>query len=181
MNQADIFKELIRYYRLEKPVPIKVHKDLLQARRETLIAILKKQGKYGLFILLVMNLFFFGKRIGISMSIIKCTIIVWTISLTTAGVITLSAYYIARNILSIEPHPIKEQLQEEQVREKIVVKEKVVEDIEKKITFVNITKKDGEIIKGQIISNKNGIISIRNKSGNVIKIDIHTIWKIRKQ
>lgn len=181
MNQTDIFRELIRFYRLEKPIPMKVHKDLLKARRETLLTILEKQVNYGLFILLIINLFFFAKRIGISISIIKSTLIIWTISLAITAAITISSYYLIRNIIQIEPPITKESLEEESLKEKTEVRKKIVEVEKKKISFVNITKKNGEIIKGQIISDKNGILSIYTKRGKVIKIEKNTIWKIKKQ
>ena len=75
MNQRDILRQVITKYKLDKPIPVKAQKEMLTARKDTLIEILKRNKKYSIFLFSVISLFFWIKRFGLSLSILKSAII----------------------------------------------------------------------------------------------------------
>ncbi|MCP4133056.1 MAG: hypothetical protein GY754_18970 [bacterium] len=86
MAQSDMMRQVLELYKLDIPLPREARKDLVSSAGDTLKAVLKKQGKYGFFISLVISLIFRVNRYGLSLSFAKASY-----ALGTAAAITVAS------------------------------------------------------------------------------------------
>jgi len=103
MNNNDMIRELIKKSRLDKPVPAEVQAYIRENKGRQFKKIMKKAGVYSVLFGLISNLFFYLKRIGLGVTIVKTAVIltvtaVIIISFTTAGLYMLGRGYFSGKI-----------------------------------------------------------------------------------
>lgn len=91
MTNIEVISLILKNYKFETPIPRAVRHLMLDSRRRNLIFILKKFGKYGLFTLGAVNLMFFVKKFGFSLTITKTYIIVTAAAAVAAGALTTAS------------------------------------------------------------------------------------------
>jgi hypothetical protein len=90
---------ILEWYKFRKEIPEAAKKSIERSKKDTLKAILKKNGAYGIITSLTVSVFLFAKKTGIPLSIVKCTIIVWTAITLGAGMIAGGTFYTVKSIL----------------------------------------------------------------------------------
>jgi hypothetical protein len=139
-KRIDILIKLYEKYKLSDKLPLDAKKAMLDSKKRTFIKILKREGKYSLFMFFVVSIFFWVKRVGITLSIAKSAIVVITAFITFAVVISTSSFYAYNHF----KQPIKqiEQIKEERLTDKGDTK------LEQKVSTPK--KEKSEIINYQI-------------------------------
>ncbi len=146
MNKADVFKNIIFKYKLDRSIPLEVQREMDSARKQTLIQILKINKQYSILLLIAVSFFFWIKRFGMTYSLIKSAIIISSLGVVTTGLILGGAFVSVKKYIIDAP-----------------VKEKGVPALDEKI-------KGKESIK--IIPEKTKIIENKDRAPAPYKIDV---------
>lgn len=112
MTRKDPIRELLKKYKLDRPLPDGQKNRLGSIRKKSMISILRKRGKYSPFVLIVVWFFFWIKRFGVSLSLGKSAVVVFTAIIITMGAVATSAYY-AVNLL------LKEEIKTERIKQDV--------------------------------------------------------------
>ncbi len=109
MNHLETMDKILDRYKFRKDIPDAAKKNIERSKKDTLKAILKKNGTYGIITSLIISVFLFAKKTGIPLSIVKCTIIVWTAIALGTGMIAGGTFYTVTSILPPAGTPVLEE------------------------------------------------------------------------
>jgi hypothetical protein len=109
MNHLERMDTILDRYKFRKNIPEATKKNIERSKKKTLKAILKNNGKYGIITSLIISVFLFAKKAGIPLSIIKCTIVVWTAIALGACMIAGGTFYTVKLILPRADAPVLEE------------------------------------------------------------------------
>jgi hypothetical protein len=105
MNEKEIMRRLLEKFRFTAPLPDDVRRGMPARRKSGLVSILRMKRKYGVFIAPVIWFFFLARRLGVPMSVAKCTVIVWAIIILMTGAATTGAVYAVKLLAPVESAP----------------------------------------------------------------------------
>jgi hypothetical protein len=105
MNEREILRRLLEKFRFTAPLPDDVRRGVPARRKSGLVSILRMKKKYGMFIAPVIWFFFLARRLGMSITVAKCTVIVWSIIILMTGAATTGAVYAVKRFVSAESAP----------------------------------------------------------------------------
>lgn len=109
MNHLETMDKILERYKFRKDIPDAAKKNIERSKKDTLKAILKKNGSYGIITSLIISVFLFAKKTGIPLSIVKCTIIVWTAIALGTGIVAGGTFYTVKSILPPAGNPALEE------------------------------------------------------------------------
>ena len=112
MSNPDTLQQVVSKYKLDAPVPEKVQKAMRKAKRKTLIGVFRKHNKYSLFLFITVSVFFWFKKIGITISVLKSAIITATAAAVSAAGILTGSYYFVQKIIIPQLKDIPENNQD---------------------------------------------------------------------
>lgn len=108
MSGFDTLKQLFEKCKLSENLSPETKKVMLDSKKEVFIKIMKSQAKYGFLMFFIVTLFFGIKRFGITLSIVKSSIVVITLAVfVTAGLIS-GSYFLVQHIVFSDQIPEKE-------------------------------------------------------------------------
>ncbi|MCP4137978.1 MAG: hypothetical protein GY754_43850 [bacterium] len=84
MKKPDVLQQVLEEYKLDAPLPGDVRKEMISSSAPVLKAVLKKHGKYGILVSMAVSVFFGIKRLGISLSLAKSSVVVSVAAAATA-------------------------------------------------------------------------------------------------
>ncbi|MCP4130226.1 MAG: hypothetical protein GY754_04525 [bacterium] len=134
MSQVDQFKKVLVKYKFHNPTPPENKKAVGKFKKDTLVTILKKKGKYGLFVSLVISLFLWTKKAGFSISIGKIMLIVAAVGTVTAATISAGAYFTVKYIAETRSLEKTEPIEKNELDIMEPTKD-TIKDSEKKTAF----------------------------------------------
>lgn len=111
MNEKISLESLLSTYKFTEPLPPAVRKEMLKSRKKTIVHILKKNRQYGLMTFLIISLFFFARKTGITLSLMKATVAAWTAAVLTTITITGAAVYTVHRIIE-KNKPLETEIQQ---------------------------------------------------------------------
>ncbi len=108
INDLILLQQLMEKYKLPEPVPAAVRDFVLRSRRKTLLNIMRKLDIYSPIFGVIIFVFFFLKKLGFNVTIVKTTIIIGLSSLLLSASISYGIYNIVENNNSGVSKQIKE-------------------------------------------------------------------------
>jgi hypothetical protein len=105
MNEKISLESLLSEYKFTEPLPPEVRKGMLKSRKKTIVHILKKHRQYGLMTFLILSLFFFARKTGITLTLMKATVAAWTAAILTTVAVTGAAVYTVHRIIEKNKPP----------------------------------------------------------------------------
>lgn len=115
MSYIEIMEKIVKDYNLARPIPENIKREGVRLKKATLINILKEKGKYSLFVLAVIKIFFLLRKMSITVSIGKCFILSIVFTLSILGVLSYGGIKFVLN-------NIKEQEVTPPVKENVIIK-----------------------------------------------------------
>ncbi len=112
-QRIDIIKKIYEKYKLTDKLPLEAKRVMLKSKKAVFINVLKKQKKYSIFMLFVVSVFFWVKKFGLTISLIKSFIFTAIVSAAMVATISVGSYYGVKKI-------IKNPAQIEKTKEKAV-------------------------------------------------------------
>ncbi len=106
INEMKILQDLLDKYKVTRPVPAGVRRDILAHKRRNFVSIMKKLDRYSPFLGAFLFIYFLLRKLGIIATLKQCGIILAvTVALTVAGIST-GAYLVIKHALDT-PSPIE--------------------------------------------------------------------------
>lgn len=99
MTNIEAIKLILQTYRFDSPVPAHIRSQLFFAKKQTLVFILTKYGKYTLFAKAVIKTFLYFREIGFGISMAKSAAVVISAAAITACAVILSGALITQKII----------------------------------------------------------------------------------
>ncbi|MCP4132316.1 MAG: hypothetical protein GY754_15195 [bacterium] len=87
-----LLKQLLEKYRVTRPLPEGIQDHLIATRRQSLVKILKKLGRYNPVFGAIIFIFFLFKKFGISFSVVQSALILAAVSAVAAVSISTGVY-----------------------------------------------------------------------------------------
>jgi len=97
VSEKEIIPRLMEKFRFAEPLPVEVRKTISARKKSGLVAILRARNRYGVFIAPAIWLFFLARRTGISLSMAKCTLIIWGIVVMAASTAATGVVYAVKH------------------------------------------------------------------------------------
>ena len=97
-NKIDNFNNLLDKYKLTDPASADTKSRLYTYKKEDLKVILKKTGKYSFIFGTIAALFFYLKKIGIGITVMKTTILITIGSMTLIASLSTGVYYTVKHV-----------------------------------------------------------------------------------
>lgn len=108
INEMKILQDLLDKYKVTRPVPAGVRRDILAHKRKNFVAIMKKLDRYSPLLGAFLFIYFLLRKFGIIATLKQCGVILAiSAALTVAGVST-GAYMLIRHVLDT-PSPVEMQ------------------------------------------------------------------------
>lgn len=121
INEMKILQDLLDKYKVTRPVPAGVRRDILAHKRRNFVAIMKKLDRYTPLLGAFLLIYFLLRKFGIIATLKQCGIILAvSVALTVAGIST-GAYLVIKHALN-SPSPI--EMQKEKTEENALQKTK---------------------------------------------------------
>jgi hypothetical protein len=161
MSNLETIQLIIKSGGLEAPVPPEMRKFFLESSRKNLIVILKRAGKCSVLTLCAINLLFFVKKMGISLTIAKAYVVLTVGTSLVAGTVTAAAVVTAKTVIERHRRPavvhetvVPAAVKEPQAKEELPPLKKL------HLKYGHVEKvqlKDGTVLEGTIRSRASGI------------------------
>ncbi|HPA70655.1 MAG TPA: FlgO family outer membrane protein [Spirochaetota bacterium] len=97
MTEKDTMRRLMEKFRFAAQLPAGVRKGIPAGKKSGLVAILRARDRYGVFVAPVIGLFFLARRMGISLSMAKCTLIIWGMVVMAASTAASGVVYAVKH------------------------------------------------------------------------------------
>ena len=108
ISEMKILQDLLDKYKVTRPVPAGVRRDILAHKRKNFVAIMKKLDRYSPLLGAFLFIYFLLRKFGIIATLKQCSVILAiSAALTVAGVST-GAYMVIKHIL-YTPSPVEMQ------------------------------------------------------------------------
>lgn len=112
MKNRDILKDVLKKFKLDRSLPVEVQKEMLEAKKNTFILILKRFGKYSFFMMMVVWLFYKVKKYGLVLSLAKSAYMI-VVSIAMLVALISVGSYAAVKYISFPDMPQIKELQKE--------------------------------------------------------------------
>ncbi len=108
ISEMKILQDLLDKYKVTRPVPAGVRRDILAHKRKNFVAIMKKLDRYSPLLGAFLFIYFLLRKFGIIATLKQCGVILAvSVALTVAGVST-GAYMVIKHVLDT-PSPVETQ------------------------------------------------------------------------
>lgn len=118
INEMKILQDLLDKYKMTRPVPSGVRRDILAHKRKNFVVIMKKLDRYSPLLGAFLFIYFLLRKFGIIATLKQCGVILAvSVALTVAGVST-GAYMVIKHVLDT-PSPVEMQKEKAEDNSKI--------------------------------------------------------------
>lgn len=120
-NEMKQLQDLLDKYKVTRPVPAGVRRDILAHKRKNFVAIMKKLGRYSPLLGAFLIIYFLLRKFGIIATLKQCGVILAVSAALTVAGITTGAYLVINHVLDTPP-PV--EMQKDQIKDNSLQKTK---------------------------------------------------------